>query len=161
VSHPKNHALISSLLLAALTLGVAGAARAQEPVVNPLGRLGPNTVVRATLPDGRRLVGAFQSAGMGRLGVGTPSGTTDTLTLAQIRTLEVRGRHTRTGAIVGGVAGVASGVFIGYVIGATCDAAECHRGRAYLYTIPLFGGAGTLLGAVIGAALPKWNRVYP
>lgn len=131
------------------------------PVREFTGRLGPSAVVRARLFDGRTVTGRFADVGAGRLGVHTQSGATDTLALARVQSLAVRGRHTRTGAIVGGATGLAAGIFFGYVIGAVCDAAECDRGRPYLYTIPLFGGGGTLLGAVIGAAIPKWKQVYP
>lgn len=136
-------------------------AQAPERTLPQLGRLGPTAVVRATLPDGRRVTGRFLDAGSGRLGISRESGGADTLALAELQLLEVRGRHTRTGAIAGGIGGLAAGVFFGYVIGAICDAAECHRGRAYLITIPLFGGGGAVLGATIGAALPKWTRIYP
>jgi hypothetical protein len=56
---------------------------------------------------------------------------------------------------------LATGLFFGYLIGAICDSADCDRGEPYLVTIPLFTGGGTLLGAVIGAAVPKWKQVYP
>lgn len=129
--------------------------------VPQLARLGPSAVVRATLPDGRTLTGRYASVGDGRLGVSAETGRTDTLALREIRTLAVRGRHTRTGAIVGGSAGLAAGLLFGWFLGALCDAAVCDRAEPFLLTIPIFGGGGTLFGAVIGAALPKWNQVYP
>jgi hypothetical protein len=107
------------------------------------------------------LTGRYAPIGMDRIAVLAESGVSDTLSLAGIQALAVRGRHTRTGAIVGGAAGLAAGIFFGYVIGAVCDAADCDRGRPYLLTIPLFGAGGTLLGAGIGAAIPKWKRVLP
>jgi hypothetical protein len=148
----------SIALLVALVAPGRGAAQATGP---DLGRLGPTSVIRASLPDGRTLTGRYAAVGDGRLGVRADAGTTDTLRLDQLRTLSVRGRHTKTGAIVGGSLGLATGLFFGYLIGAICDSADCDRGEPYLVTIPLFTGGGTLLGAVIGAAVPKWKQVYP
>jgi len=145
-------------LLVALGVPGRGAAQATGP---GLGRLGPTSVIRATLPDGRTLTGRYAAVGDGRLGVRADAGTTDTLQLTQLRTLSVRGRETKTGAIVGGSLGLATGLFFGWMIGAVCDAAECDREGPFLVTIPLFTGGGTLLGAVIGAAVPKWKQVYP
>jgi hypothetical protein len=144
-----------------LCIAALAPARAQSSSPGLTGRLGPSAVVRVTLPDGRTLTGRYALVGHDRIAVLAESGIGDTVSVAGIRTLAVRGRHTRTGALVGGAAGVAAGIFFGYVIGAVCDAADCDRGRPYLLTIPLFGAGGTLLGAGIGAAIPKWKRVYP
>jgi len=153
---------VKSMCLAVLLCVAAVApARAQTPPPDLTGRLGPTAVVRVTLTDGRMLTGRYTPIGTDRIAVLAESGVSDTLSLAGIQALAVRGRHTRTGAIVGGAAGLAAGIFFGYVIGAVCDAADCDRGRPYLLTIPLFGAGGTLLGAGIGAAIPKWKRVYP
>ena len=145
-------------LLVALVVPGRGAAQATGP---DLGRLGPTSVIRATLPDGRTLIGRYAAVGDGRLGVSSDAGTTDTLQLTQLRTLSVRGRNTKTGAIVGGSVGLATGLFFGYLIGAIDDSADPDREGPFLVTIPLFTGGGTLLGAVIGAAIPKWKQVYP
>jgi hypothetical protein len=136
-------------------------AGAQDPAAPALDRLGPTSVVRATLPDGRTITGTYSAVGDGRLGISANAGGTDTLRLAQLRALSVRGRHTKTGAILGGTVGLAAGLFLGYMIGGVCDAAECDRGKPFLVTVPLFAGGGTLLGAAIGSALPKWTRVFP
>lgn len=126
-----------------------------------LGRLGPTSVVRATFPDGRTFTGRYAAAGDGQIGVRAETGTTDTLRLADLQALSVRGRQTKTGAIVGGSLGLAFGLFVGYMVGALCDSSDCDRGEPFLVTIPLFAGGGTLVGAAIGAAFPKWKQVYP
>jgi len=105
--------------------------------------------------------GTYAAIGDGRLGIRPDAGRTDTLRLADLSTLSVRERRTKTGAILGGSIGLAFGLFVGYMVGALCDAAECDRGEPFLLTVPLFGGGGTLLGAAVGAALPKWKQVYP
>jgi len=145
-------------LLFALLVPGSGAAQATGP---DLGRLGPTSVIRATLSDGRTLTGRFAAVGDGRLGVSSDAGTTDTLQLTQLRTLSVRGRNTKTGAIIGGSAGLAAGLFFGWMIGALDDSADPDRTGPFLVTVPLFTGSGALLGGVIGAAIPKWKKVYP
>lgn len=150
---------VSVILVAAWAL--SGRAVAQDPRAPIPGRLGVNSVVRATLSDGRTITGRYAALGDGRLGVRSESGATDTLTLTRIQTLAVRGRHTKTGAIIGGAAGLAAGIFVGYMVHGVCDAAECDGVRPYLLAIPLFSGGGALLGAAIGAAIPKWKKVYP
>ncbi len=158
-----RHPFKPLLLPVALLLGATLPAYGQEgpPAIPQLGRLGPTSVVRATLPDGRRLTGRFVAMGDGHLGVRAESGLTDTLSLGLVRTLDLRGRHTKTGAIIGGSAGLAAGLFFGWFIGALCDAAVCDRAEPFLLTIPIFAGGGTLLGAAIGAAVPKWKQIYP
>lgn len=141
-----------------VVLASRGEAQAPGP---DLGRLRPTSVVRATLPGGTTLTGQYAAVGDGRLGIRADAGRTDTLRLAEISTLSVRGRQTKTGAIVGGSIGLAFGLLIGYVVGAVCDSADCDRGEPFLLTVPLFGGGGTLLGAAVGAAFPKWKQVYP
>lgn len=148
---------------AALLVAIAALpsrSRAQMPGPD-FGRLGPSSVVRANLPDGRTVTGRYAPLGDGRLGIRAEAGTTDTLRLAELEALSVRGRQTKTGAIVGGSLGLALGLYLGYLIGAFCDAADCDRGEPFLVTIPLFAGSGTLVGAAIGAAFPKWKQVYP
>lgn len=155
----RQGTLPHAALLVAL-LAVPSRAGAQTPGLD-LGRLGPSSVIRATFADGRAVTGRYAAVGEGRLGVRSGAGRTDTLRLAQLQTLSVRGRHTRTGAIVGAAAGLAAGIYFGYFIGASCESSDCDGGEPYLLTIPLFGGGGALLGAAIGAAVPKWKRVFP
>ena len=112
-------------------------------------------------PGGRTVTGRYAAVDDGRLGVRAESGTTDTLRLTELQALSVRGRQTKTGAIVGGSLGLAFGLFVGYMVGALCESADCDRGEPFLVTIPLFAGSGSLIGAAIGAAFPKWKKVYP
>lgn len=127
----------------------------------PLGAADAGKVVRARLVGDGTVQGRFVPLGDGRLGIRTDQGATDTLRLGSLSELAVRQRHTRTGAIVGGIAGVGFGVFVGYVANALCDAADCRTGRTYAIAIPVFGAGGALLGAALGSAFPKWKRVFP
>jgi hypothetical protein len=126
-----------------------------------LARIDSGKVIRAKLDPARTVIGAYAPVGDGRLGIRTDAGGTETLRLSEIRELSVRGRHTKTGAIVGGIAGAAFGTFIGFVVNAVCDSPDCQSAEPYLIAIPAFGGGGALLGAAVGSAFPKWKRVYP
>lgn len=148
---------LSIALLLIRVLPVSG----QEVLAGRLGRLDSSSVVRVRLPEGRSLTGRFVGIGDGRLGVRAESGRIDTLSLGDVGTVAVRGRHTKTGAIVGGTVGLAAGILAGWFVGALCDAAVCDRVQPFLATIPLFAGGGTLLGAAIGSAVPKWSLVFP
>ena len=132
-----------------------------EPPEAVLARIESGKVVRARVDSNRMVVGQYAPVGDGRLGIRTDAGITDTLLLTGLRELSVRGRHTKTGALVGGIVGVGFGIFVGYVVTHVCDSADCDGSGPYAVAIPLFGGGGALLGAAIGAAIPRWKRVFP
>jgi hypothetical protein len=83
---------------------------------------------------------------------------------ADIDSLWVRGRATKTGALLGGlvgaVAGVGAGLFISQVI---CSTQDCGVDDA----APVLGlgagglAGGALVGALIGSAVPKWRLRFP
>ena len=123
--------------------------------------LRPGAYVRARIGADRAVTGQFIPVGDGRVGIRTEIGGTDTLRLREIGELAVRGRHTKTGAILGGVAGAAFGAFVGYVAYALCEVDSCRDGETFLIAIPAFGVGGALVGAAIGTAFPKWKKVYP
>ena len=148
------------LLAAGLVGTMPGWLAAQGGVPAALSEVRSGAYVRARLGADRQVTGNFVPVDDGRVGIRSDQGMIDTLRLRDIGELAVRGRHTKTGAIVGGVAGVGFGLFIGWIVTNTCDAADCDSG-AYAVTVPLFGAAGTLAGAAIGRAFPKWKKVYP
>jgi hypothetical protein len=84
--------------------------------------------------------------------------------LRDVERLWVRGRSTRTGALVGlglgTVLGAAAGWFVGEVI---CDNPDCQASTAG--TIATFGlvgaGAGAGSGALLGLAIPSWHLRFP
>lgn len=155
------HLLFYGVML--VTGAIAPAAAQTQPpgAGGVLDRIRPGATVRARLGPDRSLTGRYVPIGDGRLGISADVGTTDTLRLTQLSELSVRGRHTKAGAIVGGAAGAAFGLFVGFVVTAICDSADCHGTRPYLVAVPAFGVGGALLGAAVGAAIPKWRRVYP
>lgn len=123
--------------------------------------LRPGAYIRAQLGADRLLSGRFVPIADGRLGIRSDAGATDTLRLREIGELAVRGRHTKTGAIIGGIAGAGFGLFVGYMAYALCEVDSCRDGSSFLIAIPAFGAGGALVGAAIGSAFPKWKKVYP
>ena len=149
-----------SMLLVSLLLPAAGAAQA-PPGLPPLAGIASGKTIRAKTSPERTYVGAYTPVGDGRLGIRPEGGPTDTLRLSEIRELSVRGRHTKTGAIIGGVAGAAFGTFIAVIVNALCETDSCDGAEPFVIAIPAFGAGGALLGAAVGSAFPRWKRVYP
>lgn len=152
-----------SRILAACSVALAVAAttaagQSQPPVLT---QIDAGKYVRARLDPDRTISGHFVPVGDGRLGIRHDAGVTDTLRLAELRELSVRGRHTKAGAILGGIAGVGFGTFVGLMVTALCETDDCRGGRAFAIAIPVFGAGGALVGAAVGTAFPKWKRVYP
>lgn len=120
--------------------------------------LKPDRFVRIQLPD----LGRIQ----GKVGFRTGSEMVlqmedekRTVSLSSVDTLWVRGRRTKTGAIIGGLVGIGGGIFLGALANALC---EYDCGGNVVVAGALFGMAtGGITGAVIGAAIPRWRRVFP
>lgn len=138
--------------------GTTAAAQGQQPVLT---QIDPGKYIRARLDPDRTISGHFVPVGDGRLGIRHDAGVTDTLRLAELRELAVRGRHTRAGAILGGIAGVGFGTFVAIMVTALCETDDCRGGRPFAIAIPVFGAGGALVGAAVGTAFPRWKRVYP
>ncbi len=84
--------------------------------------------------------------------------------IPEIERLWVRGRATKTGAIIGGAVGLAAGLAYGYLIGEViCDDPDCQANDAA--AIGGLGAAGlisgALVGGAVGAAIPKWRLRFP
>ena len=148
-------AAVSVALSAAATSAVG---QSQTPVIT---QIDAGKYVRARLDPDRTISGHFVPVGDGRLGIRHDAGVTDTLRLAELRELAVRGRHTKAGAILGGIAGVGFGTFVAIMVTALCETDDCRGGRPFAIAIPVFGAGGALVGAAVGTAFPKWKRVYP
>jgi hypothetical protein len=120
--------------------------------------LKPDRFVRIQLPD----LGRIQ----GTVGLRTESelvlrleGEDRRVSLAAVDTLWVRGRHTKTGAIIGGLLGIGGGIFLGALVNAVCEY-DCDGN--YVVGGAVFGAVtGGVVGAIIGAAIPRWRRVFP
>ena len=150
-----------ALLLCAAGPTAAGAQASAGTPESVLARIDSGKVIRAKLDPARTVIGAYTPIGDGRLGIRTQEGGSETLRLTELRELSVRGRHTRTGAIVGGLAGAAFGTFVAVIANALCETDSCDGAEPFVIAIPAFGAGGALVGAAVGSAFPRWKRVYP
>ena len=147
----------------ALLLSFVSGMNAQEPVRGGLDTasvllLKPERFVRIQVPDLGRVQGRVGGLTASDL-VLQNEGNSRSVRLAAIDTLWVRGRATKTGAIIGAVLGIGAGVFLGALGEALCEY-DCNHN--YVLSGALIVGAmGGAAGAVIGTAIPRWRRVYP
>jgi len=74
-----------------------------------------------------------------------------------------RGNHAGTGALIGGVvAGLAVGAFGAAVSKSDCEGGyACHEASAFFGGLLIGGVMGSGVGALIGAAVPRWQRWVP
>lgn len=81
--------------------------------------------------------------------------------IAEIDTLWKRGNAVRTGALIGGGIGLAGTAALTIWV---CDVVAEGNGCSQWGTVALFtaggGAVGALLGAGIGAVVPKWKRKF-
>lgn len=155
----------SFLLVAVLAglLGLADTLPAQHPTArdSAVARLRAGQQIRLT------------AAGSGRLDGRAGVAAGDTLDLAQgdavrriaipaIDTLWVRGRATTTGLIVGASVGAVLGGLAGAVGASLCES-DCSDSDTGAILVGGAMGAALVggVGALVGAAIPKWKRKYP
>lgn len=122
---------------------------------------GQRTVVRLQL-QGTRVTGRLVALSAGAAQIAEVAGLRS-VSLAEVDSVWVRGRATKTGMLVGAVTGaIATGIFVGLVVSAVCEV-DCENagleGGLVGFGIGAVGGA--LVGAAIGAAIPKWRLRFP
>jgi len=142
---------------------------AQDSTATPAGRqaviraLHVGQRLRIEQPGGARLEGAFSAAsgdGLVLAGDLRPA----QLSGSDIDKLWVRGRATKTGAIVGGIVGLLAGVGYGLLVGEViCNNEDCNADTGAVVAAVGLGGAlvGAGGGALIGAAIPRWHLRFP
>lgn len=146
-----------------LVAGAAGRVQPQQSASPGLDsasilQLRPDRFVRIQLPEIGRIQGRVGSRS-GSAIVLQMEGEDRTISLGAVDTLWVRGRRTKSGAIIGGLLGIGGGIFLGAIANALC---EYDCGGSFVIGGAIAGGvAGGALGAVIGAAIPRWRRVFP
>ncbi len=159
----SNLALLVLLLLVPLGSpgGLAAQAGPSPPAADALfRRLEPQTPVRVELRDGSRAQGRFDGLTPHSIRLSGAAGLTE-VELDRLTSAWVRGRQTKTGAIVGGIAGTLFGAFIATIANATCDTEGCGGSGTYFKATAIFLPAGALIGAGVGSAFPRWRRIFP
>ena len=154
--------LISPVLALLVTLASTLPAQEQSP---PHGLdsasillLKPDRFVRIQVPDLGRVQGTVGSRVGGDLVLESDGGSRR-VHLAAVDTLWVRGRAIKQGAIVGALLGLGGGLALGAIGDALC---EYDCGGNYTVTGGFLGTLfGAATGAVVGAAIPRWRRVFP
>jgi hypothetical protein len=119
----------------------------------------PGRTVRVAVPGDGRLAGDVTALDGGGFTLALPGGERRFPTLPD--TLWTRGRAVVPGAIVGGIAGVVGGIFVGLIGNALCEY-DCGSPVSYAAAGGLlFGVGGAALGSLVGAAIPRWQRRVP
>ena len=154
--------LVRSLTVVAGWLALHSAplpGQSAEDVLRP--EAARRSVVRLQL-QGTRVTGRLVALSAGAAQIEEVAGLRS-VSLAEVDSVWVRGRATKTGMLVGAVTGaIAAGIFVGLVVSAVCEV-DCDNagleGALAGFGIGAVGGA--LVGAAIGAAIPKWRLRFP
>jgi hypothetical protein len=110
---------------------------------------------------GDGLVEGWISNSPHRVALRTADGSTIEVPAPGIDSLWVRGTHARTGALIGStVAGIGLGAFLAYHVNRN-NPYNARNTVAGGLGLAGGGGGGALVGALIGAASPKWQLRVP
>ena len=169
------HTLCFAVSVAGLVTIASALAQAQEPdALSPPQRAG---LALARLGGGQRV--RIRASGVGRVEGWVVSSSPNLVTLRTdgsridvpapgVDSLWVRGgSHAGTGALIGGaVGGIGLGVFAGGLAASGgftghCAPGGCDVGGSVVAGLFVGGAAGALLGALIGAPVPKWQLRVP
>jgi len=162
-----NRSLTFALFAVLAQAALPGPLSAQTPPSRPslvearLQQLKSDSYLRVAVVGDGTIAGRLSDRSAGSFSLAMDSGSR-TLRVDQVEALWVRGRATGTGAMVGGIVGVVSGVLFGLWVEKTfCDCVHPNYAGAAARGGVIFGAAGLALGAVIGTAIPKWHQKYP
>jgi hypothetical protein len=158
---------VRQLLMALLlVLGGAGMLEAQAPDSAASGGAGlaalgvrQGRTARVAVPGEGRVAGTVTATDSDGFTLATPGGQRRFPALPD--TLWTRERAVAPGIVVGGIAGIGAGVFLGLIANALCEY-DCGSpaGDAALGGL-VVGVGGAALGALVGAAIPRWQRRAP
>jgi hypothetical protein len=164
--HRSN--LLARLAVLALTLPSALPGQQPAEPASLLLELGTGDRIRVLAPPDSMLEGRVESVYVQSLvlDLDVPASSGDiglqwTTEMEAIDAVWTRGRQTWLGAAIGAGAGlVIGGLTIGVASG-LCEY-ECGDSSAGDYVLGglLFGGAGALVGALVGSAFPRWSLQY-
>jgi len=151
---------LAQFALALSTLVIVSDLGGQTTLEATVRTLKPGQTVRIRVHGGHRIESRIRSLQGGSLPLQLV-GDNGAFDVAAIDSLWVRGRATRTGAIAGAaVVGVASFAFWGALCSGLSDGGGCKEwGRVTAYSVA-GAGVGALIGAGVGASVPKWRLRY-
>lgn len=150
-----------ALAALACCLAAGTGAEAQSPAQVLEAQLARKPVVRLG-SDGARATGRLLALAGGTATLQSADATVS-VPLAGVDSIWVRGRATKTGAIVGASVGaIGTAVFVGWLAAGLCEVdCEGAGARGALVGFGLGAVGGGLVGAAIGAAIPKWRLRFP
>ena len=132
-------------------------------LIAAVNRLDPGRRLRIEAAGRPLTEASFLALDRGDLLLGVPGDPTR-IPLTDIERLWSRQRATKTGAIVGGIAGLvlgaAYGLFIGEVI---CNNEDCNANTAAAMALTgsIGGVGGAAVGAAVGSFIPVWKLRFP
>jgi hypothetical protein len=136
-----------------------------EPLAAALARLRPGQRIRIAADGRNKVEGRLLAVGEGGRVVLGPSELNDRLSsgvpIESVRSVWVRGRATKRGAIAGGVIGGLAGGLFGTFAALMNDSANrtlWSTGTAL--GLAAGGTVGGITGGIVGTATPHWHRVY-
>jgi hypothetical protein len=140
-----------------LLLAAGGGLQAQE---HPLGRLKPGQTVRVKTIGGSRFVTRLGATDDDSIAVLAAQADTP-FELARVDSLWVRGRAVGTGALVGAAAtALLSFGFYAWICTAVAEGNGCDAWGTVTSFALATGAGGALIGAGVGALIPKWRLRY-
>ena len=145
---------IVAVTLGFLWLDPSAEAAAIDP--GPLAVLRPGHHVRVSTAEAEPSIGRFVGVEGGELIVEGPA---RRIRLDAVRAIHVRGRSTKSGALIGGI--TSAGVM--GLLAAAFAAAYCESScdGDVIAVAAVAGAAGATTGALIGSAVPAWRPLRP
>lgn len=140
----------------ALALGASVTAHAQRIDSTSLAQLHPHRFVRIETSALGRIQGTVTQRSASELQLSNDD--EHVIPIQDIHRAWVRGRHTKTGAIIGGILGAGGGLFLGLLAEGLCEYDCAHNAVVPVTLIGIGIGAG--VGAIIGTAFPRWKELH-
>ena len=160
MTHPRL--LHISLLILAVSPVAAPAQDTIRPSVVQAEKIGAR--MRVDVSEIGRVEGRFLFTTSTTLTLETGQDVRTQIGFPDIERLWIRGPSTRRGAVIGALAGIAFGIWLGTEAASSCDidGEPCFTSAAAATVGGLLSGAvGALVGAGIGFAIPTWRLRFP
>jgi hypothetical protein len=158
----RHVGLLLGLLVVPVTAGMA-----QVPDTARSGRLAAvrslkiGRPIRVTQASGPRVAGVLAAPADTMVTLEWGDSVNHVL-VRNIVSIDLRRRSTSRGALWGGGVGLVVGVAYGLLIGGiACAETDCTRAEVAAVVGGLGAASGAVVGAGIGFAIPRWQRVFP